>query len=66
MPPSRTPPTADTTAAMDQASAKIRFTEMPMESDLLRERRRAHGDPLRVYLKKSEKRTSRTNTLATL
>ena len=63
-PPSSTPPMAETTAAMDQASAKMRFTEMPIERATCCEKAVARmATPARVNLKKSVKMTSRTATL---
>ena len=52
---------------MLQASAKIRFTEMPIESATCCEKAVARiAIPARVNLKKSGKRTSRSATLAML
>src|SRR6266508_970817 len=67
IPPSSTPPIAETTAAMDQASAKMCCTETPIESATCCEKAVARiAMPARVYLKNAENRTSSTATLAML
>ena len=67
MAPSSTPPTADTTAAMLQESAKMRRTEMPIESATCCEKAVARmAIPAREYLKKTAKATSSSATQPTL
>ena len=67
MVPSSTPPAAETTAAMLQESAKMRRTEMPMESATCCESAVARiAIPGRAYLKNAVRTTSSTATEAAL